>query len=380
MNRGESLTIMIPTLNRFDFLKRAMHYYKSVGFAGYILIGDSSNTEIVEKTKRVIELLNDSLKIIYHTCPPPLVNNADPMGTPGEANCLKQLIELVPTKYAAIAGDDDFQVPSGLVKCVEFLEAHAEYSAAHGIRIDVQLKSVGAYGGLASAYYVQQPVLEAATASERWSTYMKHAISPAYSVHRTETCRMMFRDLDCVPMRYLGSELLPSSFSEIQGKVKELDYLSTIHQDNDDRVWGWDTQSMYALITHPNWYHAARGLRRSISTSLAKYDGIDTKAAEAVFDKEFWGRISRMMQWQYKIKYGTDRASGARSENRAFWEPLKRVPGLTALARSMRTRRIDQTVNHGYRDSVSLESLLTPSSPFHVDFMPVYRAILGGTS
>ncbi|WP_255542310.1 hypothetical protein [Azospirillum sp. INR13] len=36
------ITILIPTMNRPDYLQRALAYYREAGFDGCILIGDSS--------------------------------------------------------------------------------------------------------------------------------------------------------------------------------------------------------------------------------------------------------------------------------------------------------------------------------------------------
>ncbi len=379
MQPKESISLLMPTLNRHDFVVRSLNYYSSVGFKGYICIGDSSNAEAVEKTKRAIEPLQNQLNIIYRSCPaPPHTQDKDPLATPGEGICIKELIELAPTKYAALAPDDDFQIPNGMTKCVEFLESHEEYSAAHGSRIDFQLSSGGAHGSFASAYYVRQPVLEGPSASQRWSAYMRHAISPAYSVLRTESMRRIFKDLDVALMRFIGSELIPSGMTPILGKVKELDCLTTMHHDNEVRVWGWDTQSMYSMLMHPAWSQSVKGLRESICTALSEADRIDRSEAEAIFDREFWNQTMTLLRHQFKKTYGTDMQSERTGLEEAFFKAASSVPFARSLARRLRTRIEGNTLARGYENSTSVESLLKPSSPFHADFMPVYRVIVNG--
>jgi len=170
------ISILIPTMNRSDFLIRALHYYNKVGFKGHICIGDSSNEQDSEKNKYVIQDLKNNVNIIYRTFPnPPYIH---------VGMVMKELIDLAPSPYAVYAGDDDFVIPKGLKRCVTFLENHPKYTAVHGIRISISLKSSGAFGELKSANFVQQPILEHETATERWAGYMRNAISTQCSVHR----------------------------------------------------------------------------------------------------------------------------------------------------------------------------------------------------
>ena len=363
------ISILIPTLNRSDFLIRALHYYRKVGFKGYVCIGDSSNAQHVEKTKRAIQALKGKLNIIYRTCPSPPSMHIDPLGTPGEGMCVKELIELAPTPYAVYSGDDDFVIPRGLERCAAFLENHSEYSAAHGIRINIRLKSTGAFWQLASAYYSPGHILESELASERWIGYMRKPLSTQYYVHRTETWRRMYQDFPSVPIRYFGSELLPCSFSAILGKIKQIDCLSTVFQINDNRIWSLDTHDMYPFLIHPNWSQSVGGLRSSIVEALAEQDGIDVKRAQEIFDKELWRHILGILQGQYDERYGD------LTTKNIFRETLKRIPGLVALVHHLRqtVRKLDPI--HKYENLLSLDSLLNLSSPFYADFIPVYHSI-----
>ncbi len=291
--------------------------------------------------------------------------------------CVKELIELAPTPYAVCSGDDDFVIPGGLEQCAAFLDVHPEYSAAHGIRISIRLQSEGAFGQLASASYRPQPILESQKASERWAGYMRSAYSTQYSVHRTETWRRMYRDVASVPMRYLGSEMLVCGITAILGKVKQLDCLSTVFQAHDNRVFGWDTHSMYDLIMHRKWSRSVLEFRHSIGEALVEQDSIDVKETQEIVDRELWHHILAFLSSHYNKRHGelTSRNSSK--------EILKGIPGLTQpislvalvgrLKRMMRKRRSGPTDE--YEALVSLDSLLKPSSPFHADFMPVYRTI-----
>ena len=113
------MTLIVPTMNRSDFLVRQLGYYRDVGFQGCICIGDSSDTVHVERTKRALKAFQGKLNIVYREYPH--LNDAE---------CLKQLLDLVVTPYAAFVADDDFLVPAALEQCARFLDNHPDYSAA----------------------------------------------------------------------------------------------------------------------------------------------------------------------------------------------------------------------------------------------------------
>jgi len=355
------ISILIPTMNRSDFLIRALYYYSKVGFKGFICIGDSSNQQHSEKIKYAIKNLKEKINIIYRYFPKSAYIHGGMV--------MKELIELAPTPYAVFAGDDDFLIPNGLERCVNFLENHPEYTAAHGIRVAVRLKSSGAFGNLESANFVPQPMLEHETATERWAGYMRNAISTQYSVHRTETWRRMYRDVASVPIQYLGPELLPCSMSSILGKIKGLDCLSVVFQKNENRIFDWNKQSMYNLISHPDWSASIQTMRNCIVDVLSEKDCISIKEAKQIFDREFWHHVMLILQKQYWEKY---REFNSRE---IFIMALKRFPYLFSLAKHLWKKRSKPKIHYKYENLISLKWLLNPASSFYTDFKIVYEEI-----
>src|SRR5688500_14399765 len=129
------ISLLVPTMNRSDFIIRLMRYYCSLEFPGHIFIGDSSNEEHVARTKRAIVTYRDKLNIVYREYPG--LNNAQ---------CMRFLLEVVATPYSVFLGDDDFLVPDGLKQCIAFLDGNSGYGAAHGKAILFRLQTPGAYG------------------------------------------------------------------------------------------------------------------------------------------------------------------------------------------------------------------------------------------
>ncbi len=349
------ISILIPTMNRSEFVTRALNYYSAVGFKGAICLGDSSDEQHARKIQQAIDALKGRLNVIYRYFPSPPYTN--------DAMCLKELIEAVPTPYAVYSGDDDFVIPRTLEQCATFLDSHPDHSAAHGVTVAVCLRASGAHGPLRWAEYRVGHILESDRAAERWKGYMRHALSTQYNLHRTETWRQMYQHLPVVPTRYLGTEVLPCSFSAVLGKIKELDGLSCIFQVNDVKRFGWGTHSMYSLAMQPDWSQSVQGLRRSIVEEIARTDHIAVEEAGRLFDKEFWRHLLIMLQAHYDERY---------EPMNAFSAFKRRFPSVVAAVRVWRQIR-----SFRYR-RISLKALLNPSHPYHADFMPAYQAIVNG--
>lgn len=359
------LSIVIATMNRSDFLIRALKYYRSVGFKGVICIGDSSSTDHTEKIKGTIKEIGKDLNIIYrYYANPPYFN---------DAACVKELLELALTPYAVQSGDDDFLIPGSLEKCINFLEENQDYSAAHGLRVAIRLKNSGAYGEVIEAHNCHQLELNSDKASERWTAYMRHGVSVLYSVHRTDALRLVHRYNSSVNLRYIGNELLPTSLFAISGKIKELDCLSIVFQVNDTHPVA--TDSFYSLTMNPEWPSAVKVLKNAIVEDLTKKDGLNPQCAEELFEREFWRHILMFLHWQYKIKY--NEVPYDNPILKVLKSQLKKIPGFLGSINFV-VAKINNYKNRsilGYTRPITLNVLLDPHSSFYNDFYPVYKII-----
>ena len=372
MNYTNGLTIFVPTMNRSAYIKRMLGYYSSVDYKGYICIGDSSDEEEASKNREIIASLEKRLNIIYVHCPMSEKGKVDLLGIPGEGVCIKIMMDRIPTKYAVVSGDDDFQVPNGAEECIKYLEENPDWLAAQGVRVSYQPSQNGPHGEIALTDYVDGPLIDSDSATERWISYMRNLYAPLYAVHRTETWRRIFRDFDQVPMRYLGSELFVSGVAVILGKIANLDCLSVVTQQQKDRILDRSGSSMYATIIHPNWKHSVQSYRRLIIESLSELDPANVSIAEQTVDRELW----RVIYFEMKRQFERDYPEIIGSDTNKFREYAKRIPLLTTMYRRKKRRSIMMRQIHNYRKALTLKTLLKTSSPFHADFMPVYRAIV----
>jgi glycosyltransferase domain-containing protein len=164
------LTIIVPTFNRQSFAIRNMHYW-SGRLAKVIVIDGSQRPIPVEKLSGL------SKNIIYIHLDLPF-NERILFAT-----------ERLTTKYAILCCDDEFQVPSGVVKCIDFLEKNQDYAQCCGrvirfsprkycIRLDADKLNH-------ESHFVNQKHWE-----ERVAYHMTPIVtSTIYGVHRVDSFR-----------------------------------------------------------------------------------------------------------------------------------------------------------------------------------------------
>ncbi|MFH0855103.1 MAG: TIGR00180 family glycosyltransferase [Candidatus Omnitrophota bacterium] len=364
---GQLVSIIIPTMNRSDFLIRALNYYRSVGFKGYICIGDSSYGEHSRIITDFIKEIGSDLNIIYkYYSNPPYYN---------DAICVKDLLELVVTPYAVESGDDDFLVPSALEKCASFLQENPDYGSAHGLRVALRLEGDSVYGKAVQAHNCHQLALSSPRACDRWSAYMRHPVSNLYSVHRIGALRNIYKHPASLNMRYIGTEITTVGLSVICGKVKEIDCLSTVFQVNRNNSLA--NYSFYSYLMDPGWSEGAGNLKRIITAALKDADGISQQKAQEIFDREFWRFILNSLHWDYKTRY-----KDLPYENpfiKAAKKCLSKIPGFIRMANYL----IGKVLSHknknnlGSVKSLSLGELLNARSEISRDFLKVYSIIQG---
>ena len=351
---SSEITLLIPTMSRSDFLARLLHYYRDLDFRGCICIGDSSDELHVKRARSTIEALRDELNIVYQEYP----------GLT-EAACLQRLLQSVATPYVAWVADDDFLVPSALEQCVGFLDSHPDYSAVHGVAAAFGLEHDGPHGRVVDTYRYNQPSVEAASGSQRLIDYLGDYLPTVFSVRRAESCRAMFRDVSPVVDRAFRGELLPGCHSVIQGKIKRLDCLYMVRQHHSRRIL---MANGFEWITSDDWLPSYKCFRDSLSQELVRQDSISENEAGEVVQTALWGYIRRRLNANWNERYSQD-GSVLRTRLRKV---ARHTPGVRRAWHRARA------FIPGRANSLSLPAMLSPISPYHRDFMPIYRAVTDG--
>ena len=113
--------IIIPTIDRPEFVLRQLTFYNLLNCPHNIYIGDSSSSQnhlmLHEGVKEFSSQLNINL---YHW---PEKN---------DRLTIADLASKVQEDYCAFCGDDDFLFPSSITKCAEFLAANRDFASAQG--------------------------------------------------------------------------------------------------------------------------------------------------------------------------------------------------------------------------------------------------------
>lgn len=328
------ITLFIPTYNRPEFLLRALRYYYSMNFHGKISIGDSSDEAIAKQIREAISQFANSLDINYRHLP----------GC-NSAMVVHILAEEADTAYATIIGDDDFLIPSGIAKCVNFLNVHPDYVAAHGVGVIISSCSIDAKS-ISTGYYPQSIISET-TAVQRLVTHMTNYTVGLFSVHRIEVWRTMYKNTGDIADTRFGVELLQCCLSVILGKIKQLDGLYLIRQVHEMRYL---LPTWFKWITNESWYPSYTTFRDCLAKAIAGQDGITLEEAKHVVENVFAVYLA-----QQCIPINSPK-----------WRSIaKKIPGARTIWHVL------QPLFNKY----CLSSMLKRKSPYYKDFMPIYRIV-----
>ena len=210
MNPLDKATVLIPTRNRYDYLKRILTYYTMYPPLFKIVMIDSSSDPINDS--ELLKLLRSNT-IIY--C------KYDPLISFQE-KCF-QGMKKVNTDYVLLCADDDFIVPKAIEECVLFLEQNLKYSIARGFYCSHHLRK-NKKGGNEFVWLPDE--IATSTVYDRPSERLRYHLSnynlTFYAVHRTEIMKFIWEESAKYTSDMRFMEILPSALSLIYGKMKVL--------------------------------------------------------------------------------------------------------------------------------------------------------------
>jgi glycosyltransferase domain-containing protein len=344
------ISIVIPTMNRPKMLLRLIKYFDLVSYRGTILIGDSSDASTFQEAVNSIEIYRGRIDIQHIWLPGLSVGAA-----------IRRLNEKITTRYVCLVPDDDFIVPKTMVKCIQFLDTHPDYVGAHGL--GAMIVSTGDSASLIdNSYPYRQTVAEEASAKERLTNHLEKYSVSLFSVFRSDIWNAMFIDTPDAsewPRRCdhaFVNELLPCCLSVIFGKIKEIDGLHVVRQVHGSRYL---LPSWFLWLTNEKWYPSYEYFRNCLARAIFSVDEIAISDSEQIVDRLF----SRYLG-QYVAERGT------------------KINWVFGLARKSSAIRLIWRALNDFRDRVlpgrrlSLASLLSPSSPYSEDFLPIYKVVV----
>jgi len=264
-----NVAIIIPTLNRIEFIYRTLKYYKSINCTHGIYIGDASNSS---SESEVLKLAGKSLNVKYFHWPgmPDTTTNS---------NLAKEAS--TEYKFCAFHGDDDFFVPKSLTLCASFLQSNPDYATAQGRAIVFSLDRTGPYGKIKSlSTYWDKNGLEQESPSERLLHISKNYWVPIFSVHRIENyIEDIYRGADTIKDQNFR-EITNCFGAAIRGKSKFIDCFYLARNVHDAIYHPSNAQ----WVANEDWFGSLRSSKNEIAMILEKSVKNSKKISEEAFN------------------------------------------------------------------------------------------------
>lgn len=345
MNR--LLTIVIPTRNRADFLARLLGYYRDQRFSHKLIIADSSDAEQRSRSKDVVEVAAKDLNVDYQQYDPETEFTAK----------LSQAVALVSTPYMAVGADDDFFVLATVDRALTFLASQPDYAVVHGDSAIFITRSGLAHGPLEQVHRYDQRTIDDSGGLARLTGHLNHYSTTFYSIHRTEQFRSCYQTMISIAADLYFSELLHSCLTLIQGKAKKLDGLYLVRQGFVAKEY--EVLDVFDWIARPGWGEQYERFRDCLAEELSQQDGIEIDQARKVIKEIFSHYLSTFLK-----------SSGTRVVvPNSLRQVMRSIPVARPIWHALRS------LNPEAKSEINLPALLRPSSPYHAEFMPIYRAI-----
>ncbi len=346
------LTVIIPTMNRPDFLRRLLNYYAQASFGGWLFVGDASMDLYAQKVQRIVEEYQGKIHLRYEHLPGQSI-----------AQTLAYFGPLIQTPYVVLNPDDDLFVFSGLQRCEDFLNGNPSYTAANGqaaLFLIENGKPCGAVQDLGD--YPLMPS-ENEDPVARLEEFLEYYWVALFSVHRTSVWQQMWHYGSGIKDVAFAAELLPNCLSIIAGKIKHLNTLYLFRQEHERRYTLTDA---YDWQTSYEWQNGYQIFSNTLIETLVN-KGIDKKRAQQAVKKAFWGYLSSCLTGQFKNQYCRLKTK----DN--FKEACRNLPGIgDSLAKGLSNI---QKIRLSFSRNITLNGLLNKSHPEYAQFQMVYKAI-----
>jgi len=226
---SDSLTYVIPTHSRPEFLVRLLCFFSETGLSWPIIVADSSGSDQAARSSSACSEIKSSLNVTYAHFDMPFM----------EKCC--DVLSRVKTKYVVFCADDDFQLPAVVDGCAAFLDRNSDFSVAQGRVVHAsnnRSQNSRVYEcSLMDAFDIEQEC-----AAERLSSMASRPYSTFYGVQRTASLTEQFETTRIHTDYQAGrvfTESLLIGLSAIFGKIKilpDVQYIQQTHGTNDSVV------------------------------------------------------------------------------------------------------------------------------------------------
>jgi glycosyltransferase domain-containing protein len=275
-------TIIIPTYNRPNYLKRILNYYNVCGENYKIIVADSSSYESKKLNKEFISSpLN--LNILHLSDYPSTIN---------PSHKINDVLNYVDTKYCVFCADDDFITSNGIKKSIEFLEKNPDYVCAQGDYISFKFNSENKNFFWKPGYLCQKSITSS-DPQKRLYLHMSNYMQTFYSVHKTKILKKSFEEVPKYTDDDRFGELLPSMLTLIYGKMKKLDVFYAARESTSDSG-GRTSKKIPNFIKEGTYDKKYAEFKNCLAVHLSGNSQLDIEEAEKVVDRawaEYFERV-----------------------------------------------------------------------------------------
>lgn len=207
------ISLIIPTKNRHNFVKKIVLFYVNTDFTGQILFADSSDKSDFIKNSTLIGKFKKNLDIVQ-------INT---FGKKVAESILATKI-FVKNNYCVQSGDDDFFYTPTLIKCINFLKMKDDFFSCHG-RGYTSIKKTG---NLKFGFYGLGSIHDA-SAKKRIKKYINNRMCLAWVVMRKSDFFDCWNNPSLFHNNILGSDFLVATKICIGGKVGYINLPYMVH-------------------------------------------------------------------------------------------------------------------------------------------------------
>jgi len=225
-----NLSIIVPTKNRYYYLKKLLSYYSKINYEGNLVILDSSDLEIKKKVLNEINLSNNIRIQYFHD-----------MGLP--FGLIKKFINEIDTKYVVFSGDDDYFTKNGLVQCINFLEKNLNFLGCNGEGISVHSSTDKKKIDFILDY--NQAKIFASSSQERLKKQFSKYKVPIFSIFKLENFKKFLDPVPAVqelnslcPDKAIADEYMVETAMVAYGNIEKLDFPYLVRHIHKDRNIG----------------------------------------------------------------------------------------------------------------------------------------------
>jgi glycosyltransferase domain-containing protein len=294
---------------RYPFLKRLMKFYESYQSDVRLLVLDSSPEDPDD----------DELKILLSR---DNVNWKKYDSSIFFANKISEGSKHIETEYAVLCADDDFQIPTALTECVDFLKNNQDYASVHGLYFHhTNAEEADKNGFSIGPLYQNGSSSEQELAEDRINAYLsgESVYYPMYAVHSKELFQRIWVETTHFVSDWGLSELFPCALSFIYGKMK---VLPVFYSSREPNCYTWyDEDRLRGMYTEEKIQLATEGLGKHLSV----VDNLDPEDSLSVVThalKTYLGRLEKKIVTR-------------RNKNVSIWSRLRKIIGLRTRLRKL---------------------------------------------